>query len=467
MVEEKWNSYLDTLISGIGNDRIYVPRGYVRKLSNSYLVRSFDGKDLRFSLPVFFSYRMPEEIYSDISADDGPVGLLIESIKKRADHSSALGVIAGRWCINKRSYMSNTEPVTVSSASGAFGSSLWMPDHNNTLLPEGIIMTVRGGIPYPGPPSPPSLKMLLEILNSLAEALDQEIRSIHYSDLIDAWELSLDQKNIRRILPKKGLVSFVGDGSSPARDFTELRCHHRIAGPKRGVSIPFECPDELEPVEIVSDATGNSYTGLGICKGEFLSIVGSNAEGKSTFVRGIVAGEDDHAAGDGRETIVTVPGGVMATALGHMVSGAEVSLFFKSLPPGLTGNPSCVYGNGSGSIIMAEQIQRALSRDSPMVLIDEDQAADNLLIPNCIQNCDVTQLSEIIMNERERLAGTTIIFAGSASDMLIANSDRILMLREHRALAVTREAFAMILKNHMERMMKHLTENILSGYEVN
>lgn len=465
MAGETWNSYLDSIMMGIGWDRVSVCREHLRMLSNCYLIRSFDGNDLRFSIPLLFSYRLPEEIYSGFYAQDGPVGLIIEHIKERVLESPALGAIAGRGCAGFRPYLPNIEPVTVICTAGAFGSHLWMPDQNNRLLPDGIMLTVRGGISYPGPPGISSADEFAIIINTLTEAMDHEIRNIPGSDLIAAWELSIDQKTIRRSLPERGLVSFIGDSSRPARCFTELRCHHRIAGPKEGINIPFECPNELTPEEIVSDVTGNCRTGLGIRKGEFLSIIGSNAEGKSTFLRGIVSGEDDHAEGDGREGIITVPGGVVATAVGEMVKGADVSLFFKSLPPGLTGKPSCVYGNGSGSIIMAEQIQKAINRGSPVVLIDEDQAADNLLFPNCIQNCDVTPLSEIVMHEREKIASTSIIFAGSASDMLIANSDRILMLSEHRASSFTKEEFAARLKSHMERMICHLSGNILSGRE--
>ncbi len=41
-----------------------------------------------------------------------------------------------------------------------------------------------------------------------------------------------------------------GPPARPARGFTPLRCHHRIAGPNEGVHIPFRCPRELDPVEV-------------------------------------------------------------------------------------------------------------------------------------------------------------------------------------------------------------------------
>ena len=167
-------------------------------------------------------------------------------------------------------------------------------------------------------------------------------------DLTAARDLSIDQKALRRALPGVGLVAFVADGTRPARRFTRFRCHHRIAGPKEGVHVPFRCPQELDPVEVELAGSGRVVTGLGIRRREVFAVAGSNAEGKSTLLHAVIAGRDDHAAGDGRELLVSdngVAGLVRATDL----SGADVSLFFSRLPPGV-GRTRAPSARGAGRL---------------------------------------------------------------------------------------------------------------------
>jgi predicted ABC-class ATPase len=246
---------------------------------------------------------------------------------------------------------------------------------------------------------------------------------------------------LRDRLPELGLVAFIGDGARLARQYTRYRCFSRTAGPNGGVNIPFVCPQNLRPRELELPASNRTVTGLGISKREVFAVAGSNAQGKTTFLEGIMAGVDDHAEGDGREMVVTVHGLCMAEAMTGLLTGADVSMFFSGLPPGMNGTPGAASGMGSGSMNMAYQVQRAIERRTPLLIIDEDRAAPNLLVRSCIQSGEVTPLSEILCRDRGKMGETTLIFAACAMDTLVAQADRIMLLDRHVAHAVDRGIF--------------------------
>jgi hypothetical protein len=273
-------------------------------------------------------------------------------------------------------------------------------------------------------------------LADLADTIGGFVHRAVLPPLVTAWLASLDQKLLREDLRKRGLVSFVGDGSRLARTITRYRPFFRVAGPKEGVSIPFCCPVDLGPVEIELPASNRVVTGLGIRQREVFAIAGSNAQGKTTFLEGILAGMDDHAPHDGRELVVTVRGTSVAESTNMGLAGADISMFFHALPPGVSGTVTGAFGMGSGSMTMAHQIQAAIARHAPLLIIDEDRAAPNLLVKSCLQKEEITPLSEILGSHRERMGDTALVFAACAMDTLIARADRIMVLDRHVASAI-------------------------------
>lgn len=265
------------------------------------------------------------------------------------------------------------------------------------------------------------------------------------------WARSLDQKMLRNILPTLGLVSFVGDGSRPARSFTRHRCFFRLAGLKLGVNVPLYCPQELSPLDIELPDTGECVTGLGIRQREVFAVAGSNAQGKTTFLEGVIAGMDDHAWGDGREMIVTVRGVCTAEAMNCELKGADVSMFFSSLPPGVDGTVTSAFGMCSGSMTMAHRIGQVISRRAPLLIIDEDRSAPNLLVKSCVQQGEVTPLAEILSSERTKMSETSLLFAACALDILIAQADRIMLLDRHVATAIGRGRFRSMVRQSLLR----------------
>ena len=64
---------------------------------------------------------------------------------------------------------------------------------------------------------------------------------------------------------------------------------------------------------------------------------------------------DDHAAGDGREHVVTVPGLCSAEAMTSLMTGADISMFFSALPPGINGTPRAASGTVSYTHLRAHE----------------------------------------------------------------------------------------------------------------
>ncbi|MCC7564939.1 MAG: hypothetical protein KO206_01490 [Methanomicrobiaceae archaeon] len=456
MADERWSRYFRSIIADLGSSRVRIDGRGIREPVNTYLVRSLDGTALRFCMPILLNRHLPEPVRRDPAGADGAIGVLIEAIKSGTRTDRALGPIAGAGTRFPRHCGKNIEPVTLIASPGAIGTDLWRPDHENRLTDQGIRLLARGGVPYPGPPSPGTIRAITEDLQALLEGIEKAARSVPDDRLVAAWELSIDQKALRSRLPELGLVSFIGDGVRPARRFTDFRCHHRIAGPKEGVNIPFRCPKELDPIEVEVQGSGRIVTGLGLRRREIFAITGSNAQGKSTLLEGVVAGQDDHAAGDGREYLVSVRGIARAEAGGRYLAGADVSLFFRSLPPGLAGEPEYIYGQGSGSLVMAHEIQTALRKGAPLLIFDEDRAATNLLIPSCLHTGEVTPLSTLVATRREAFGETALLFAASSLDILTAGADRILLLDRHEAGAITPGEFRKRLVRYLQEVGDHL-----------
>ncbi|HOI12663.1 MAG TPA: ABC-ATPase domain-containing protein [Methanoculleus sp.] len=423
--EGSWQEEIHRIIPCLGDGRARIDRRRVRNLVNTYLVRSLDRTALRFSLPVL----LPAPAGASGPGADGAAGVIIEAVKAAVPTERELGPIAGTGTEHPRHCLQNVEPVTLVASRSAIGTDLWRPDHDNRIDGDGLHLVIRGALSYPGPPVPGAVREVTEQLAALLEGLDRVVRRVPAAPLTAARTLSVDQKELRRALFGMGLVTFIADGTRPARRFTPLRCHHRIAGPKEGVHVPFRCPGELDPVEVELAGSGRVVTGLGLRRREAFAVAGSNAEGKSTFLHAVIAGEDDHAAGDGRELLVSVDGVARAEANEQGLVGADVSLFFASLPPGLSGDPRAAYGWGSGSLVMAQKIQAVLRAAAPLLILDEDRSATNLLVPGCLQSGEVTPLSTLLATRREAFGETS---------MQLPSHLTVLELRSWRNVALRR-----------------------------
>lgn len=305
---QTWNSYLPEILSRIKTpDLVADPRA--RLVTEAYVVPSPDKQDLLFSFPIIFSSEIFDDIPLPVSGSAGGVHAIIEFCKSKARTNPALGPLYGAGTGNQSRYLSNLEPYTIISSSSCIGSGLWHPDEQNYFGELRIHLILRGAVPY-RESSQSRIPEMADLLTTYAQAVVDVVYATPLSRIRQAWETTIDQQVLRSSLSELGLISFIGDGTRPARDFTRYRCWERVAGPKRGVHIPFFCPEELEPIEVHLAGSNKTITGLGIRSGELFAITGSNAQGKTSLLQAIHTGEDIHAPGDGREYLVTVPGGM-------------------------------------------------------------------------------------------------------------------------------------------------------------
>jgi predicted ABC-class ATPase len=459
MIGRSWMDLLEPVLACVDGDGVGIERSRIRLGANTYLVPSFDRAALQFSLPLRIDHAVGPAS-SDPEGSDGIVAVAVEAIKTTArdPSASALDPFAGRGTGYPSRYTSPVEPYTLIASPSAIGGGLFRAGGENRVDRDGFSLVVSGALPYVVPDDPSAVKETGERLARLADAVGAVIRRIPDKVLEVGRTASLDQKRLRRLLPSLGLVSFVGDGTRPAREYTRFRCHYRVAGPKPAPHHPFRCPTGLDPIDVELPASGERITGLGLRKGEVFAIAGSNAEGKSTFLSAIMAGVDDHLPGDGREHVVTFEGLAFAEAGGGMHHMADLSLFFHRLPPSLSGAPHAASGPGSGSTSMAEEISRALSREVSLLLFDEDRSAVNLLIPSCLTAPGVVPLSTLLASERGRLGDTTVVFTAGALDLLTAEADRIMVIEGFRAGAIRRSAFRRRLASSLRPVLDRLEQ---------
>lgn len=436
MVPEEWDRAFRSFLSSWAGNTAGIDTPHVLPGITAFLVRSFDGAALQFSFPLLVRRDLLSETGLDPAGSDGAVAALIEMIKERSQEIPELGPLYGKGTQGSLRYHDTIEPCTLIHSDDAIGHHLWKADSRNFCDREGIHFVVHGAVPCPpGTPESGSHRIFHQLAD-LAGTIGGLVHRVVLSPLVTAWLASLDQKLLREDLANRGLVSFVGDGSRLARTITRYRPFFRVAGPKEGVSIPFSCPVDLDPVEIEIPASNRVVTGLGIRQREVFAIAGSNAQGKTTFLEGILAGMDDHAPHDGRELVITVRGTSVAESTNMGLVGADISMFFHALPPGVSGTVTGAFGMGSGSMTMAHQVQAAIARRAPLLIIDEDRAAPNLLVKSCLQKEEITPLSEILGRQREKMGDTALVFAACAMDTLIARADRIMVLDRHEASAI-------------------------------
>lgn len=441
MAGEDHTEVFHSFLSSWSGDSAGIDSPHILYGTTAFMVRSFDGSALQFSFPLLIRRDLIAETGLAPAGSDGAVCTLIEHIKDHASGTPELGPLYGKGIPGSLRYHDTIEPYTIIHSDDAIGSGLWKADSRNFCDQNGVHLVVRGALPFPPGPPGRSERRIISRLSDLAEAVGTLIMDAPVRPLAAAWLASLDQKLLRKGLADRGIVSFVGDNSHLARSFSKNRPFFRVAGPKEGTSIPFCCPVELGPVELELPASNRTVTGLGIRKREVFAVAGSNAQGKTTFLEGILAGMDDHAPGDGRELVVTTGGACCAESTNMGFAGADISMFFSALPPGVSGTVRGAFGTGSGSMTMAHQIQTAITRHAPLLIIDEDRAAPNLLVRSSLQKEEITPLAEILSREREKMGSTALVFAACAMDQLIAQADRIMVLDCHVASAIDPPAF--------------------------
>ncbi|WP_456484213.1 P-loop domain-containing protein [Methanopyrus kandleri] len=424
-----------------------------------YAVRGSDA--VRVVLPVRVSRRDFKKVPK--GAGDAAAHPIIEEIKRRSREEPDLYPLSGKLLDHKK-VQKLTEPCTVVRLHGFRTPPLWMPGKSNRVLRRSreVLLTVRMLFPPDW-----SDERVLDGVYAALDALREVVREIPRKEILRTCDVVLDQRELRERLERgeiehrgKRVVALIGDGARPARRLTDVRRHHRIAGPKPEPHIPFEVPEDpdadLVPLEIELPRTGERKLFLPIYEGELFAIAGANAQGKTTLVNAVEAGQDDHAPGDGREYVITVRRTAKAEAGIKRMNGEDVSLFFRELPPGYEGTPENVRGLASGSMKMAAEIQRALEEGAKILFIDEDKAAVNLLVPGVLTK----ELEGIrtLVEVRDEITsrGVTIVAATGVLDDFTAAADRAIVMEDHRPKPLNlREFRARLARYYLERARRY------------
>ena len=194
-----------------------------------------------------------------------------------------------------------------------------------------------------------------------------------------------DQCALREQLTDRGLVAFVGDGSSlPRRSGVDPR-------PMTEGVVRFRSPESLRCEFTLPNA--GTVSGMGVPAGVTV-IVGGGYHGKSTLLRAMELGVYDHPSGDGRELVATVPDAVKIRAEdGRSVRGVNISPFISNLPLGRD-TVDFSTDEASGSTSQAANIAEALEYGTSLLLIDEDTSATNFMIRD-------QRMQELVAKDRE------------------------------------------------------------------
>lgn len=247
-----------------------------------------------------------------------------------------------------------------------------------------------------------------------------------------AYELSMDQQEIRRQLEARHLAAFVADGSILPRESGASDRPMKNA-------VPFVSTKENE-VFLNLPYTGK-IRGMGIPEGITL-IVGGGYHGKSTLLNALEMGVYDHIDQDGREFVITRNDAAkIRSEDGRCVHTEDISSFIQSLPGGKS-TTDFVSEDASGSTSQAANVIEALESGSRTLLIDEDTSATNFMIRDELMSEVVAPNEEPIIPYIERIRDladhgiSTILVAGS-SGMYFDKADQIIQMKDYQPHNIT------------------------------
>lgn len=250
-----------------------------------------------------------------------------------------------------------------------------------------------------------------------------------------AVHLAEDQRAVREILKKEGLVAFVADGAILPR--------------KSGVSdlpmkdsVPFVSPASME--RVITLPHRGQVKGMAVPKGITL-IVGGGYHGKSTLLGALQMGVYNHIAGDGRELVITDDTAVKLRAEeGRFIRDMDISLFINDLPNGKDTRSFSTL-DASGSTSQAAGVMESIQAGSSLFLIDEDTSATNFMVRDEFMQQVISREKEPITPFLERArqlyeqAGISTVLVAGSSGAFFYIADRIVQMDCYRPVDITEQ----------------------------
>ena len=247
-----------------------------------------------------------------------------------------------------------------------------------------------------------------------------------HCDLIEDWE------HMQKMLPRYGLIAFIGDGAILPRRTGASQA------PLEQDAVAFRAPDEMA-VEVDFPNAG-PMRGLGIRPGVNV-LIGGGFHGKSTVLNALIRGVYPHIPGDGRERVITHPEAFFICAEeGRSIQGVDISGFIGELPGRV--DPARFHTqDASGSTSEAASIIEAVQAGAKFLLIDEDSSATNFLIRDpdmrrLIPEDPITPLFDRVQELYDRFGVSSLIVAGGSSDYLGA-ARHVMAMRNYRPVCMT------------------------------
>ena len=260
------------------------------------------------------------------------------------------------------------------------------------------------------------------IKKSLSRAIRDFIDKFNIDAYHEALTVFTRQQEIRNMLKKEGLVSFIANGSllPKSHDGTTLQ-----------EATPFIAPKEDEIEIHLSD--GFSIKGFGIKTGVTV-ITGGGYSGKSTLLDSIVTGIYNHVIGDGREYCITQSNSCKIVAEdGRRITSMNISPFIRNIHGKNTDNFSTDHASGSTS--QAANIMEAISFGCKLLLIDEDRTATNFMIRDArmktiIKQDPIVPFTDRVRDIYESTGTSTILVIGGSSEYLDL-ADNVYLMKDY------------------------------------
>ncbi len=264
--------------------------------------------------------------------------------------------------------------------------------------------------------------------------------NLNEAELTEFVDIMEDADQVRQILPTRGLVSFVGEGSMLARlgntdypDYDDVQ--------------PLTVAEELL-VEVDVPNAG-PVKGLGIPSGITL-ILGDAYSGRIQLMRAIAAGIYNHIPGDGRELAITMPDAVhIASEPGRSVQKVDVHPFVRELvAEGATEEYTSAEADPCSA--QAAATVEALEIGARALLYDESNSSPAFLTRDSRLTALMPDAGRRVMPLATRVRqlvdelGVSVVVGGSSSVAeFIPVADTILRIDGYKVYDVTQEAKAM------------------------
>lgn len=238
------------------------------------------------------------------------------------------------------------------------------------------------------------------------------------------------QKEIRKFLVEKGLVSFIANGSILPRNDNGLALQN---------AVPFESPLEDETEIYFTD--GSVMKGMGVREGVTV-ITGGGYSGKSTLLDGMMHGIYDHIPGDGREYCITREKSCRIIAEdGRNATSLDISPFIREV--GGLNTKRFTTRHASGSTSQASNIVEAISFGCGALLIDEDRTATNFMIRDArmkkiIKDDPIVPFTDRVRQIYKDAGISTVLIIGGSSEYLDL-ADNVYMMNEYRIYNYNKE----------------------------